>query len=464
VRHVIWVGKQIPTDIRLEDVLKTTRRDELIMAPLEPTYPASQWMQATPRALNIIRRIISGPQYYEAHAGITTGLNQVYYVKIVEKTPDGALIITNPPESGQKKRVKQITTKIEADLVYPLVRGRDIEKWCVRFSDRYIIVPHVPSTAEPIRESELKTKLPLTYQYLANYREELENRSIHKLWGRNKPFYTIYDIGPYTFKPYKVVWKRISGEITGKAVSFECAVVEPINGKPVIPDDSTIMIGFENPEEAYYVAGVLNSVLARAIIASYTYELRQETHIVDVIKIPRFDPQNSLHQRIAELSRRAHELATCIHGARKCSGDPAAELRSIEKELDKAVAELYGITEDELRELERLLAILSGEEIPEEEETITQMEPRVVVPSTLIPPMSESYIEVEVVNPSGEEIEFVYEFPWSKGSFRIVDGKYAIQVPPLRLLKRRHGISALLHSATLNYFCTSTSTTWALFM
>jgi len=144
------------------------------MAPLEPTYPASQWMQATPRALNIIRRIISGPQYYEAHAGITTGLNQVYYVKIVEKTPDGALIITNPPESGQKKRVKQITTKIEADLVYPLVRGRDIEKWCVRFSDRYIIVPHVPSTAEPIRESELKTKLPLTYQYLANYREELE--------------------------------------------------------------------------------------------------------------------------------------------------------------------------------------------------------------------------------------------------------------------------------------------------
>jgi len=52
------------------------------------------------------------------------------------------------------------------------------------------------------------------------------------LWGKGNPFYSVYDIGTYTFAPYKVVWKRIAGAITGKAVSFACAVVEPINGRP----------------------------------------------------------------------------------------------------------------------------------------------------------------------------------------------------------------------------------------
>lgn len=61
--------------------------------------------------------------------------------------------------------------------------------------------------------------------------------------------------------PYKVVWKRIAGAITGKAVSFACAVIEPLEGKPAVPDDSTILMAFDNPSEAYYVAGVLNSVI-----------------------------------------------------------------------------------------------------------------------------------------------------------------------------------------------------------
>jgi hypothetical protein len=55
------------------------------------------------------------------------------------KTPDGRLVITNPPEPGQKKSVNQVEAAVEPDLVYPLVRGRDVKKWFVNFEDRYII-------------------------------------------------------------------------------------------------------------------------------------------------------------------------------------------------------------------------------------------------------------------------------------------------------------------------------------
>ena len=458
VKHVIWVnpsGKPIPTDKPLEEVLKETKRHEAIMASLEYRKPEKPWMQITPKALEAVRKLLAGTQYYKAHAGVYVGLNQVYYVQIKGKTPDGKLIITNPPEPGTKKKVKQVEAIVEPDLVYPLLRGKDVKRWYAEYKDRYVITPHDPATGKPYKPEDMKVKFPNTYSYLIQYKEELKKRGIKpflslrekikkaKLEAERKKaeeeldknFYIIDNIGAYTFAPYKVVWKRIAGAITGKAVSFACAVVEPISGRPVIPDDSTILVAAISPEEAYYIAGFLNSIIARAIIASYTYELRQETHIVDVIKIPKFDQNNGIHGKIAELSKRAHELARCIHAERKpgyCMGINAEEeLRSVERELDLAVAQLFGLSEEDLREFERLMAILYGGELPVEEEVEVPEEPLVTVSNTLIRPNVESYVEVDVVNPSREEITFYYELPGRKGSFKLVEGRYRLPVPPL---------------------------------
>jgi len=364
IKHIVWNGKKIDPDTSLEDVLKITKHYEIAMIPLIPNDPSSPWMQVKPNITNAVRKIISGNQHYKAHAGVYVGFDQIYYVKVLGKAPDGMLIITNPPESGQKKKIKQVEAKVEPDLIYPLIRGRDVKKWYVEFKDRYIIVPHNPKTSRPILESDMKVNWPLTYSYLLNYKNELENRSIHKLWGKGNPFYSIYDIGTYTFAPYKVVWTRIAGAITGKAVSFACAVVEPINEKPVIPDDGIILVETESLDEAYYIAGVLNSTIIRSIIASYTYELRQETHIIDIAKIPKFDLNNNLHKKIAELSKKAHELAKCVYSNNKpdyCKNINAKEeLKKVEDEIDLAVAELYGISKEELEGFRELMDILSG--------------------------------------------------------------------------------------------------------
>ncbi|MCG2874092.1 MAG: N-6 DNA methylase [Acidilobus sp.] len=429
IKHVVWNGKRVDPDALLEEVIKTTRRYEIVMKPIMPNDPSSPWMPIiTHNIVNAVRKVISGGQHYEAHTGVYVGLNQVYFVRVRERTPDGMLIVTNPPEGGEKKEVKQVEAKVEPDLVYPLIRGEDVERWYVDYKNRYIIIPHNPRTASPIPEADMKVRWPLTYSYLVNYRRELENRSIHKLWGRGNPFYAVYDIGTYTFAPYKVVWKEITG-------SFACAVVEPIDEKPVVPDHKLMLVEAESPDEAYYIAGVLNSVIARSIIESYTCVTERETHILDVIKVPKFNPNTNLHKKIAELSRRAHELARCIYASSKpsyCAGINAEnELRKVEDEIDKAVAELYGISESELKEFRRQMAILSGEESPVEDEIKVPENPDVNVPGTLLRPGVESYIEVDVTNPSGEELEITYELPWGKGSFRITEGKHRINAPPL---------------------------------
>jgi hypothetical protein len=458
IKHTIWINpsnKPIPTDKPLEDVLREVKRHEAVIMPVEYRNPESPWMQITPKVASAVRKLLTGTQYYEAHEGVNVALNQVYYVQVKGKTPNGKLVITNPPEPGAKKKVKQIEAIVEPDLVYPLLRGKDVKRWYAGYKDRYVIIPHDPTTGKPYKPEDMKVKFLNTYSYLIQYKEELKKRSIKpflslrdkikkaKLEAErekaeeelDKNFYIIDNIGAYTFTPYKVVWKRIAGAITGKAVSFACAVIEPIGGKPVIPDDSTILVETKTPEEAYYIAGLLNSTIVRAIIASYTYELRQETHIADVIKIPRFDPSSGLHKKITDLSRRAHELAKCIYAEKKpdyCRGiDAEGELRRVEREIDLAVAQLFGLSEEDLKEFERLMAVLSGEELLEEEVVEVPKEPSVTVLNTLIPPNTESYIEVEVVNPSGEEISMTYEFPWGKGSFSIVEGRQRIQVPPL---------------------------------
>jgi hypothetical protein len=265
-------------------------------------------------------------------------------------------------------------------------------------------------------------------------------RSIHvtSRWGKKHHHSTgcRYRSAKPSLAPYKVVWKRIAGAITGKAVSFACAVITPINGKPVIVDDSTILVNTNDINESYYLAGFLNSLLSRTIIASYSYELRQETHIADFIKIPKFDPQDKTHNKIAELSKRAHELSSLKH-----SEQPAAERYNyIEKELEKvegeinlAVAELFGLSLEDLREFEKLMAILSGEEPPAEPEEVEPVgEPIITISNTLLQPNTQNQLEIDVTNPQGTMLEINYDLPWETGTFKIVEGKHIIQTPPLK--------------------------------
>jgi len=411
IECVVWYNPRsrgIDQEAELEEVRRINKQFNMKFLPIEKDKPRSPWMQITDKAYEGIKKVIGSSPWYRAHAGVYTGLNQVYWIKITSELPDG-LLITNPPLPGQKKTVKQVEQIVEKELVYPLIRGRDVKRWYVAGGYGWIIIPHNPETGDPIKESEIKINFPKAYGYFSNFKKELESRSIHKLWGKGNPFYSVYDIGDYTFYPYKVVWKRIAGAITGKAISFASAVLEPVKAeflgnRPVILNDSLILIPFKNGEEAYYVAGVLNSSIALLTIASYTYELRQETHITQYIKIPEFDSKNSLHERLSQLSRKAHEIAKKIYEENR--EDLKEDLSKIEEEIDKTVAQLYGITDEELDEIRKCLAVLKEGEISEEEEEITEEPEEIKVDflNTVVKPNAIGVVEISVINPLKDKL------------------------------------------------------------
>ncbi len=233
----------------------------------------------------------------------------------------------------------------------------------------WIIVPHDSKAGKPLNENEIKTKYPKTYSYFINFKDELEKRSIHKLWGKNNPFYSVYDIGDYTFYQYKVVWKEVSAR--QQKFGFEVAVIGPKETKPIILDHTVVMVACNSLEETHYLAAILNSnIVSLACLYMVISGLEN-------LNIPKFNPKNPLHQKLSQLSQKAHEIAKKIYEENR--EDLKEDLKKIEEEIDKTVAKLYGITDDELKEIRKCLMILKEGEVPEEEDE-GEEEQQIVLP------------------------------------------------------------------------------------
>ncbi len=361
---VMWHNprsKGIDQEAELEEVKKITRQFDLVLIPIIENKVESPWMIISEKAFGGIKKTI-GKSEYRAFEGVNTALNGVYWIDVISEQPNG-LLITNPPLPSQKKKVKQVKQIVEKDLVYPLIRGRDVKKWYPTSEMGYIILP-TNEEGKNFSIHYMKVNFPNTYKYFSKFKQELEERSLYKLAGKDKIWFGIHvNIGKFTFAPYKVVWKYVAGKISGKA-EFSTAVLEPVNDKfvgkkPVIPNEKLMLIPLDNKEEAYYVSGILNSSPAELLVASYVIETAISTHILNKIKTPKFNPKNKLHLKLSQLSKKAHELAKKYYE----QNDEKAlkELKKVEEEIDKTVAKLYGINEKELKEIKRCLRILKGE-------------------------------------------------------------------------------------------------------
>ncbi len=128
------------------------------------------------------------------------------------------------------------------------------------------------------------------------------------------------------------------------------AVVGLHNGnKPIIPDHKLMLVACLSREEAHYLCALLNSSVGRFTAQSYAVAIQMDPHLLEHIRIPRFDPQNALHRALARLSERAHQAVAAGH-----------DVGDIEAEIDRLAARLWGLTDEELREIQQNLQWLEG--------------------------------------------------------------------------------------------------------
>jgi methylase of polypeptide subunit release factors len=338
-------GKSIPQEAELSDVLQLTETKRFVAEPVSLTDPTSSWLTGRAKTLEAVRKIL-GKSCYTAHAGAYSGgANGVFWVNIIQKRDDGLVVISNLTE-GTKKEVESVQAAIEPDLIYPLLRGRDVQRWYAEPS-AYIILAQDPVKRKGIDENVMKTKYPKTYLYLKRFEEILLKRAAFKRYFTRKdksgeiiktgPFYSMFNVSTYTLAPYKVVWREQSSSLT-------VSVIGKKDDKPIIPDHKLMMISCSTKKEAFYICGMLNSSPARYAAISYAVNIQYDPHLLENINVPRYDSTNTLHIHLAELSEKAHNEVS--------KGNDVSE---IEAEIDCFAARIWGLSEEEVREIQKAL-------------------------------------------------------------------------------------------------------------
>lgn len=349
IPYNVWSGPgRIDQDESLVDVLKGTRKVELRAVPVEPGKASSPWLTAGKKALTGIQKVIAKSEY-RAFEGVNTGgLTGCFWIRVIQEQKDGSLLIENLYDVG-KIKVEPVSTSLEPDLVYPLLRGRDVLRWRA-LPSAHIILAQDPQVGKGIAESEMK-RLPRTYAYLRRFegdrkrpeRGTLRGRALYKQYfDPSDPFYSMYNVGPSTLAKWKVMWPEV-----GHTVRAGVCGPQKLNAeKPALPDHTIVAVACDSGEEAHYICALLNSAPAQSAASGYIV-LHPSPHIMEHIGIKIFDSKNPEQRRLSELSKACH--------AATIKGD-TEKIESLEAEIDKAAAELWGITDDELKAILESLA------------------------------------------------------------------------------------------------------------
>jgi hypothetical protein len=197
---------------------------------------------------------------------------------------------------------------------------------------------------QAICEEQMQKEYPKTWSYLHRFRKVLLSRPAYRLLRLGHPFYILKDISTYTFAPWKVVWTRLA--------RIEAAVIGLHEGKPIVPQETVTLVECSRENEAHYICALVNSSPFQFAAISYSQKGGKSMgsmHILEHIRLPRFNPRTSVHRRLAELSMRAHEAM---------ASGLTERVAAIEAEIDRLAARLWGLTDEELKAIQVNLQLL----------------------------------------------------------------------------------------------------------
>ena len=241
------------------------------------------------------------------------------------------MVVENMTERG-KRKIATVSAAIEKNLIYPAVAGADITKFGIK-SNFYVLISQDPKERKGYEEEWMISHVPLTYAYLAEFKDVLLSRGsrVVRELAEKTAFYSMFGIGEYTFAKYRVVWKRMAYRIEAVVLS---RLRTPFGPKTAVCTDTTSLFAVDNADEAHYLCGILNSTLVDSYIRSFSSAGRGfgAPSVMENLAIPKFDPKTNTHMTIALLSKKAHEA---VQSGKSIDG--------FQSDIDRKVEELWNI-------------------------------------------------------------------------------------------------------------------------
>lgn len=160
-------------------------------------------------------------------------------------------------EHGLKNGLGELV-QIEPSYLFPLLKGSDVgsdRPWREKYTlvtQRYVGEPTNP----------IKTVAPLTWHYLDQHASVLDTRA-SIIYAKN-PRFSVFGVGDYAFRPWRIaicsLYKKLNFRIVG-----------PVEGKPVMFDDTVYYLSFDSEAEARNTLSRLNSKPALGLLSSLIF-------------------------------------------------------------------------------------------------------------------------------------------------------------------------------------------------
>lgn len=274
--------------------------DDLQAMPV-PGTDAGPWLVGTAEEMKVWPDLFNASResVYRARKGVTTDVNGIFFVTAQQVLDEKMVRIANDPRNGRRRDVAATSAVVEKDDVFPLLRGRDVHRFVATpQSGQCVIVPQ----RGMFGDEDLPASRPRMFRFLSQFRTILERRSSYRRFQQGKPFWSIWSTGEYTFSPYKVVWREMSG---GGFVAAYVDYSEFCGGtKMVIPDHKVYFVPVSSEDEAAYLTAFLNASMVSDAINAYSSALSLGTSVTDYLNIPGFDEHNETMMLMVSMAKR----------------------------------------------------------------------------------------------------------------------------------------------------------------
>ncbi len=213
-------------------------------------------------------RFVANVQDYERNADLD-GKSPLVWRQGVKH--DCARVMELDARDGTLTNGDSEEVEIEEEYRYWLLKSSDVRHFLADPPRKQVIVTQRRLGEDTAR---LKDSAPKLWKYLMKNAECLDRRksSIY----RGKPRFAIFGVGDYTFAPYKVA---ISGLYKGSNFSLVC----PIDGRPVMLDDTCYFLGFDTYQDALIAASLFNSAHVKQLLAALVFTDAKRPYTKEVL-------------------------------------------------------------------------------------------------------------------------------------------------------------------------------------
>jgi len=344
-------GKLPEKNVKLNEAIKHLTAEDYMYEPPAILVKYSEYHDKVRAGASIIPRSLWFIEF-DVHPALGIDVS-----KPLVKSSDELLKMAKPPWNVK------IEGNVEADFIYATLLSKDVVPFgYVKLRPVVLPIRPLSSSYELFDVDALRNR---GYVYMADWLEKAQ-----EIWRERA---TSRSLDNY---PRIISWLNYMGKLTGQNPSKRYVVLYNASGtniascvidKDLLPAftilktairpkgfivESELFFYETNDEmEAHYLAAILNSnVVNKAIKPLQPRGLFGERHIQRrpfMLPIPKFNENEHLHVKLAELSKKCHVKVASIKFSKKSTAGLRKEVREfIEEEIieiDKLVSQLLGL-------------------------------------------------------------------------------------------------------------------------